>query len=72
MKKDAIISEVSAITSKEKKTTLTKESLEQISKVINEERVRLYEKKKMEKELEGKTPMEKAKIMAEYISKKNN
>ena len=70
--KEQLISEVSAITSRESKTNLTKESFEEISKVINEERTRLYEKKKLEKELEGKTPLERAKIMAEYFSKKQN
>ena len=68
--KDEAISEVSALSVKESKTKLTKESLEEISKVINEERTRIYERKKLEKELEGKTPMEKAKIMAEYYSSK--
>ncbi|MBQ0009005.1 MAG: DNA primase [Firmicutes bacterium] len=67
--KDLVISEVSAISTKENKTKLTKDSLEEISKVISEERTRLYEKKKLEKELEGKTPMERAKLMAEYLSK---
>ena len=68
--KEQIISEVSAITNRESKAKLTTDSLEEISKVINEERTHLYNKKKMEKELEGKSPLERAKIMAEYFSKK--
>ena len=70
--KDKLISEVSAISNRNGVTNLTKESFEEISKVINEERTRLYEKKKMEKELEGKSPLERAKIMAAYFSKKAN
>ena len=67
--KDKMISEVSAITSKDNKTKLSKESLEEISKVINEERTRIYEKKKMNDSLEGLSPLERAKIMTEYLSK---
>ena len=67
-----MISEVSAITSKDSKTKLSKESLEEISKVINEERTRLYEKKKVNDALEGLTPEERAKIIADYLAKKSS
>ena len=68
--KEKLISEVSAITNRESKTSLTRESFEEISKVINEERTRLYEKKKMLKECEGKTPLEQAEIIAKYLANK--
>ncbi len=70
--KEKVISTVSAITSNESKVKLSKNSLEEISKVINEERTRLYEKKKVSDALEGLTPEERAKIIADYLSKKKN
>ena len=66
--KDQLISEVSAITNRKSSSNLTRETMIQLSKVINEERTRLYEKKKMLKECEGKTPLEQAEIIAKYLA----
>ena len=68
--KDQLISEVSAITNRKTSSNLTRETLEQLSKVISEERTRLYEKNKMLKECEGKTPLEQAEIIAKYLANK--
>ena len=68
--KDDIISEISAISFRKDKAVYSKQTLEDCKVVINEERVRIYEKKKLRQECLGKSPEEQARLLTEYLSKR--
>ena len=68
--KDDIISEISAISFRKDKAVYSKQTLEDCKVVINEERVKIYEKKKLRQECLGKSPEEQARLLTEYLSKR--
>ena len=68
--KDEIISEITAIGFRKDKEQYSKKILEDCQVVINEERTKIYEKNLLKQECEGKSPEEQARIIAEYLKKK--
>ena len=68
--KDEIISEITAIGFRKDKEQYSKKVLEDCQVVINEERTKIYEKNLLKQECEGKSPEEQARIIAEYLKKK--
>ena len=68
--KDDIISEISAISFRKDKAVYSKQTLEDCKVVINEERVKIYEKKKLRQECLGKSPEEQARLLTEYLSRR--
>ena len=69
--KDEIISEISAISFRKDSTKFSKKKMEDCVSVINEERTKIYERNKFRQEFEGKSVEEQARLLKEYISKKN-
>ena len=70
--KDKIISEISAISFRKYKAKYSRKTLEDCQVVINEERNKIYAKNALKQECLGKSPEEQARIIAEYLKKKNN
>ena len=68
--KDEIISEITAIGFRKDKAKYSKKTLEDCQVVINEERTKIYEKNVLKQQCEGKSPEEQARIIAEYLKKK--
>ena len=68
--KDDIISEISAISFRKDKAIYSKKTLEDCRVVINEERIKIYEKNKLRQDCLGKSPEEQARILTEYLSKR--
>jgi len=69
--KEEVISEISAISLRKDKAKYSKKMLEDCQDVINEERVKIYEKNALRQACFGKSPEEQAKIMTDYLKKKN-
>ena len=69
--KNDIISEISAISFRKDKAKFSKRALHDCQVVINEERTKIYEKNKLKQDCLGKSPEEQARILTEYLSKKN-
>ena len=68
--KDEIISEITAIGFRKDKAKYSMKTLEDCQVVINEERTKIYEKNVLKQQCEGKSPEEQARIIAEYLKKK--
>lgn len=69
--KDELVNEVTEITYEDiHNDKCTPELLESLLTSINEEKERIFEKDTLEQSLQGKDPLEKARIMAEYNRRK--
>ncbi len=69
--KEELVNEITEITYEDiHNDKCTPELLENLLKSINEEKERIFEKDTLEQSLQGKDPLEKARIMAEYNRRK--
>ena len=69
--KDEIISEISAISFRKDKAKFSKKTLEDCQVVINEERTKIYEKNALKQACLGKSAEEQARIIADYLQKRD-
>ena len=69
--KEKIISEISAIGFRKDKAKFSRKTLEDCQVVINEERNKIYAKNALKQDCLGKSPEEQARIIAEYLKKKD-